>query len=79
MFDNQSILVTGGTGSFGRRFIRTILEKHRARRDEYKQSVMQETYNLPQMRYFLGDLRDSTRLMQAMEDVDIVVHAAALK
>lgn len=85
MFENKSILVTGGTGSFGRRFIKTILERYNARRvivfsrDEFKQSVMQERYDHPSLRYFLGDIRDRTRLMQAMEDVDVVVHAAALK
>ena len=85
MFDHKSILVTGGTGSFGRRFIKTILERYEARRvivfsrDEYKQSVMQEKYDDPALRYFLGDVRDRARLMQAMEGVDIVVHAAALK
>lgn len=85
MFDHKSILVTGGTGSFGRRFITTILERHDARRvivfsrDEYKQSVMQEKYDHPALRYFLGDVRDRARLIQAMEGVDIVVHAAALK
>lgn len=85
MFDNKSILVTGGTGSFGRRFIKTILERYNARRvivfsrDEFKQSVMQEKYDNPALRYFLGDIRDGARLMQAMEDVDIVVHSAALK
>ena len=85
MFDRKSILVTGGTGSFGRRFVKTILERYDARRvivfsrDEYKQSMMQEKYDNPALRYFLGDIRDRARLMQAMEDVDIVVHAAALK
>jgi UDP-N-acetylglucosamine 4,6-dehydratase len=85
LFENKSILVTGGTGSFGRRFIKTILERYNARRvivfsrDEFKQSVMQEKYDHPALRYFLGDIRDGARLMQAMEDVDIVVHSAALK
>lgn len=85
MFQDKSILITGGTGSFGRRFIKTILERYDARRvivfsrDEYKQSVMQEVYNDPAMRYFLGDIRDRQRLIQAMEGVDVVVHAAALK
>ena len=85
MFDNKSILVTGGTGSFGCRFIETILERYNARRvivfsrDEFKQSVMQEKYHDPALRYFLGDIRDRNRMMQAMEGVDIVVHAAALK
>lgn len=85
LFHDKSILVTGGTGSFGRRFIKTILERYNARRvivfsrDEFKQSVMQEKYDDPALRYFLGDIRDRDRLMQAMEGVDIVVHAAALK
>lgn len=85
MFDNHSILVTGGTGSFGKRFIETMLAKHKPRRvivfsrDEYKQSVMQARYTHPCMRFFLGDVRDRNRLIQAMEDVDFVVHAAALK
>lgn len=85
MFNDKSILVTGGSGSFGRRFIKTIAERYKPKRlivfsrDEYKQSVMQPTYDQPFMRYFLGDIRDEQRLMQAMEDVDIVVHAAALK
>lgn len=85
MFNDKSILITGGSGSFGRRFIKTISERYKPRRlivfsrDEFKQSVMQPQYNQPFMRYFLGDIRDKERLMQAMEDVDIVVHAAALK
>lgn len=85
MFDNKSILVTGGSGSFGKRFIKTIAEQYKPKRlivfsrDEYKQSVMQADFDQPFMRYFLGDIRDKDRLMQAMEGVDIVVHAAALK
>lgn len=85
MFNDKSILVTGGSGSFGKRFIKTIAERYQPKRlivfsrDEYKQSVMQAQYDQPFMRYFLGDIRDKDRLMQAMEDVDIVVHAAALK
>ncbi len=85
MYDGQSILVTGGTGSFGRRFIKTVLENYKPKRlivfsrDEYKQSVMQGVYNQPELRYFLGDIRDGQRLMEAMEGVDYVVHAAALK
>ena len=85
MFNNKSILITGGTGSFGRRFIKTIAERYEPKRiivfsrDEYKQSVMQPIYDQSFMRYFLGDVRDKDRLMQAMEGVDIVIHAAALK
>lgn len=85
MFNDKSILVTGGSGSFGKRFIKTIVERYEPKRlivfsrDEYKQSVMQAHYDQPFMRYFLGDIRDKDRLMQAMEDVDIVIHAAALK
>ena len=88
MFDNQSILVTGGTGSFGRHFIRTVLERYSPRRlivfsrDELKQFEMQETWpnaRHPCMRYFIGDVRDLPRLRMAMEDVDVVIHAAALK
>jgi len=85
MFDGKSILVTGGTGSFGKRFIKTILARHKPRRvivfsrDELKQFEMQQVYNDPAMRYFLGDVRDGQRLRQAMRGVDFVVHAAALK
>ncbi len=81
----KSILITGGTGSFGRHFIRTILQKfqpHRLivfSRDELKQFEMAQEFNAECMRYFLGDVRDLHRLMQAMEGVDYVVHAAALK
>jgi UDP-N-acetylglucosamine 4,6-dehydratase len=85
MLNDKSILITGGTGSFGRRFIRMALERLRPRRlivfsrDELKQSEMQEEFNGPCMRYFLGDVRDGERLRQAMRGVDVVIHAAALK
>jgi UDP-N-acetylglucosamine 4,6-dehydratase/5-epimerase len=85
MFDNKSVLITGGTGSFGRSFVRRLLSQYRARRvivfsrDELKQYEMQQEFNAPQMRYFLGDVRDRDRLAQAMRGVDCVVHAAALK
>lgn len=88
MFDNKSILVTGGTGSFGRKFIQVILEKYKPKkvivfsRDELKQFEMQQTWpddSIIPIRYFIGDVRDLSRLTRAMEDVDIVVHAAALK
>ncbi|MEQ1621778.1 MAG: UDP-N-acetylglucosamine 4,6-dehydratase (inverting) [Methylococcales bacterium] len=85
MFDNKTILVTGGTGSFGKHFTKTILENYQPKklviysRDELKQFEMQQQYNAPCMRYFIGDIRDSDRLKRALEGVDIVVHAAALK
>ncbi len=85
MFENQSVLITGGTGSFGREFARVLLEEHRPRkiiifsRDELKQFEMQQEMNAPCMRYFIGDIRDRERLIQAMRGVDYVVHAAALK
>ncbi|MBV1777153.1 UDP-N-acetylglucosamine 4,6-dehydratase (inverting) [Burkholderiaceae bacterium DAT-1] len=85
MFDNKSILVTGGTGSFGRRFVRHMLERYDVRRlivfsrDELKQYEMQQEFNAPCMRYFIGDVRDGERLRYAMRDVQFVVHAAALK
>ena len=85
MFDNQSILITGGTGSFGKAFIRTVLQQHRPRRlivysrDELKQFEMQQEFHDPSLRFFLGDVRDADRLTRAMSGVDYVVHAAALK
>ncbi|MDL2259836.1 UDP-N-acetylglucosamine 4,6-dehydratase (inverting) [Deltaproteobacteria bacterium OttesenSCG-928-K17] len=85
MLENQSILITGGTGSFGRRYVKTILERYNPRRlvvysrDELKQFEMQQVYNAPCMRYFIGDVRDAGRLIQAMRGVDYVIHAAALK
>jgi UDP-N-acetylglucosamine 4,6-dehydratase/5-epimerase len=85
MFDGKSILITGGTGSFGRRFIRTLLERYKPNRvvvfsrDELKQFEMQRVFDAPVMRYFIGDVRDEARLVQAMRGVDYVVHAAALK
>lgn len=85
MFDNKTILITGGTGSFGKQFIKTVLENYLPKklivysRDELKQFEMQQEFNLPVMRYFIGDVRDVQRLKQAMRDVDFVVHAAALK
>ena len=85
MFNDRSILVTGGTGSFGKKFIRTLIERYRPRRivvfsrDELKQYEMQQDFPEPCMRFFLGDVRDRERLVQAMRGVDFVVHAAALK
>lgn len=85
MFNGKNILVTGGTGSFGKVFIRTLLERYEPKkvivysRDELKQFEMQQVYDAPCMRYFIGDVRDESRLLHAMEGVDCVVHAAALK
>jgi len=88
MIDGKSILITGGTGSFGRQYVRTLLERHQPRRlvvysrDELKQYEMaQELPNAkyPCMRYFIGDVRDQARLVQAMHGIDYVIHAAALK
>lgn len=85
MFNNKTILVTGGTGSFGKMFIKLLLEKYQPKRviiysrDELKQFEMQQVYNQPCMRYFIGDVRDAERLKLAMRNVDYVVHAAALK
>ena len=85
MFNGKSILITGGTGSFGQLFIKTIIEKYTPKRvivysrDELKQFEMQQEFNQPCMRYFIGDVRDLERLKMAMQGVDFVVHAAALK
>ena len=85
MFNGKSILITGGTGSFGKHFIKTLLSRHRPKRvvvysrDELKQFEMQQEFNSTSMRFFIGDVRDSERLHQAMRQVDYVVHAAALK
>lgn len=85
MFEGKSILVTGGTGSFGKKFVKIVLEKYKPRRlviysrDELKQYEMQQEFNAGCMRYFLGDVRDGDRLRQAMNGIDYVVHAAALK
>jgi UDP-N-acetylglucosamine 4,6-dehydratase len=85
MFDGKSVLITGGTGSFGRYCARIILEKYQLRRliifsrDELKQFEMEQELNAEPMRYFIGDVRDLDRLKQAMRGVDFVIHAAALK
>lgn len=85
MFNDKSILITGGTGSFGKKYVKTLLERYKPRRlvilsrDELKQYEMQQTYNDPCMRYFIGDVRDKERMVQAMRGVDVVIHAAALK
>ena len=85
-WQDKSILITGGTGSFGKKFIKTLQERFRPRklivysRDELKQHQMRSSgYDQDNLRFFIGDVRDYQRLKRAMEDVDIVVHAAALK
>ena len=89
MFDNKSILITGGTGSFGRAFVRTVLAKYPDvrrlvvySRDELKQFEMSQELSPDKhkaLRYFIGDVRDEDRLRRALEGIDTVVHAAALK
>jgi UDP-N-acetylglucosamine 4,6-dehydratase len=85
MFNNKNILITGGTGSFGKKYVKTLLEHYSPKkiiiysRDELKQFEMQQDFNQPCMRYFIGDVRDKERLTQAMNGVDFVIHAAALK
>ncbi len=84
-FQNNTILVTGGTGSFGQKFIENLLSKHKPKkvivysRDELKQSLMQEKFKDKRLRFFLGDVRDISRLKLATREVDILVHSAALK
>ena len=85
MFNGKNILITGGTGSFGKKYTEILLSKYRPNkiiifsRDELKQYEMAQTLNDPCMRYFIGDVRDGKRLEEAMQDVDFVIHAAALK
>lgn len=86
---NKSLLITGGTGSFGKAFLETILHKYKGikkiiifSRDELKQSELEQMYPIHKyknLRFFLGDVRDKDRVFRALNDVDIVVHAAALK
>ncbi len=85
MFNGKTVLVTGGTGSFGYRYAKTILSGYKPARfiifsrDELKQYEMQQVFKDPCMRFFIGDVRDAERLRQAMRGVDYVIHAAALK
>ena len=87
-FNRKNILITGGTGSFGQKFVKKILSNYKANRliifsrDEQKQFEMSEklsTHQYPELRYFLGDVRDYDRLLMAMRGIDVVVHAAAMK
>jgi len=87
MFNDKAILITGGTGSFGRLYVKTLFKKFKPRRvvvfsrDEFKQFEMQQLkeFQAPEMRFFVGDVRDESRLRQAMRGIDYVIHAAALK
>ncbi len=83
--NNKTIIITGGTGSFGNEFTNLLLKKYKPKkiiiysRDEFKQHNMQKKFNHPNLRFFIGDIRDLSRLEFAMRKVDFVVHAAALK
>lgn len=89
MLNNKVVLITGGTGSFGKEFIKSILKNYPDvkkiiiySRDELKQSVLKQRYpfdKYPQLRFFIGDVRDGERLIQACEGVDVIIHAAAIK
>jgi len=83
--EGKSVLVTGATGSFGKRFVKSVLEEHNPKRlavfsrDELKQFEMQQVIQDPRLRYFLGDVRDKERLYRAFDGVEVVIHAAAMK
>lgn len=89
MLNNKSVLITGGTGSFGKKFVETILTRYPKvkkiviySRDELKQSVLKQKYPLaeyPQLRFFIGDVRDKDRMIRACEGIDVIIHAAAIK
>lgn len=85
MFDGQTILITGGTGSFGKKYTESLLSRYKPKkiiifsRDELKQFEMQQVYNQECMRYFIGDIRDKERMLQACKGVDYIIHAAAMK
>jgi len=89
MLNNKTVLITGGTGSFGKKFIETILDRYPSvkkiviySRDELKQSDLKQKYpesTYPQLRFFIGDVRDKDRIKRACEGVDVIIHAAAIK
>ena len=87
MLTNKVILITGGTGSFGKAFTKYVLEHYQPKkliiysRDEFKQFLMQNEFKgyADRLRFFIGDVRDKERLRRALEGVDYVIHAAALK
>ena len=85
IFDNKVVLITGGTGSFGHEFVRTLLQTSMPRkivilsRDELKQYEMSHEFNVPNVRFLIGDVRERDRLVRAFDGVDYVIHAAALK
>lgn len=89
MLNNKTVLITGGTGSFGKQFVKTILNRYPAvkkiiifSRDELKQFELKQQYphnQYPQLRFFIGDVRDRNRMIQACEGVDVIIHAAAIK
>lgn len=89
MLNGKNILITGGTGSFGKKFLEMIFQRYNPNkviiysRDEYKQSVMKTEYadkiDMSKVRFFIGDVRDKDRLFRAFENVDYVIHAAAMK
>jgi UDP-N-acetylglucosamine 4,6-dehydratase len=89
MLNNKTVLITGGTGSFGKKFIETILDRYSGvkkiiiySRDELKQSDLKQKYPeryFPHLRFFIGDVRDKERLKRACEGVDVIIHAAAIK
>lgn len=89
MLNDKVVLITGGTGSFGKQFIKTILERYQSvkkiiiySRDELKQFEIRQKYpqkEFPQLRFFIGDVRDRNRMIQACEGVNVIIHAAAIK
>ena len=88
IFNNKVVLITGGTGSFGKKFVEILIKKFKPKkiiifsRDELKQFEMSQKFSqnkYPCLRYFIGDVRDKSRVMRACAGVDIIIHAAAMK